>query len=404
MSNRRPRVIRAANRLGRGIQRLGIRASLSETSLVRAAQRRTGLSFFADEHFRVPLRVLLHSLSSEAQLHPVGRGLVRAGLVRSLCSHLRVQALRDRDPEILRLDVARPVFVVGLPRTGMTFLQRLLARHPGLRVPAAWEITNPVPFDVDSLPEGALDPRVRSAATVVRAFGYIAPELHGILGISAEEGGDDSVLFGPNLFAAAAEGAVNVPSFSGWLARAEARPAYEAFRELVQVLLRRGGGRFLGKSSFHLEHLGSLLATFPDAKIIHTHRDPVQTLASLCSVVTRARRMLSDAVDPHEVGRQGLDRSQYRIERGLADRARYAPDIFLDLRSEDLIADPLKQIQRVSDFIDEPLTEAGERAIRAFVRNPQTRPHHPYSIDDFGLRKEEVAERFSAYRERFDLR
>ena len=405
MSTRGPRVIRAVNRLGRATQRLGMRGGLAESSLIRAAQRRTKLSFFADERFRVPLRVLLDSLETEAQLHPVGRAITRAALVGSLGNRLRVQALRDRDPAAFRLDVPRPVFVIGLPRTGMSLLQRMLARHPALRALSVWEAVNPVPIHTDRVPEGTLDPRIRRAEMAVRGLRYIAPDLHGILGTTAEEVGDDSLLFDPSLFASAAEGVANVPSFSGWLALAEDRPAYEEYRELLQVLLGTRGGRFLGKSSFHLEHLGSLLATFPDAKIIHVHRDPVQAVASLSSVVTRLRRVLSDAVEPHELGRQALDWSHYRLERGLADRGRYDPDIFQDLRYEDLIADPLKQIQRVSDFIDEPLAQPSERAIQAFLRShsQHTVRRHAYSLDDFRLRKEEVAERFSAYRERFDL-
>jgi hypothetical protein len=401
----RPRPVRFANVLGELLQKVGVRTSLAEESLVRAAQRETGLSFFGEESFRVPMRVALHSLETEARLHPVGRFMARAVLARNLANRLRLQALRDRQPEIFQIDVERPVFIVGLQRTGTTFLQRMLARHPSLRSLTSWEATNPVPFHEKRVPAGAPDPRIRMAQLVERGVRYMAPDFFAIHPIVADGEEEDSLIFDPSFFTTTIEALANIPTFTRWLIEADDRKAYEDYRELIQVLLSQRGGRWIGKTPFHLEHLGTLLATFPDAKIIYTHRDPVQTVGSLCSMLAHARGFFSDHVDPHEVGRQWLARTALMVEKGLADRARFDPGIFLDLRYEDLIADPLKEIERVSSFIDAPLDEGGQRAIRAFQRNNPQHMHgrHGYALEDFGLREEQVAERFRGYRERFDL-
>ena len=402
----RPRPVRFANQVGTWLDPFGLRASLGEASLVRAARRETGLHFFGDESFRVPMRVALHALETEARLHPVGRIMARAVLSRNLANRLRLQALRDRQPEIFRLDVERPVFVVGLQRTGTTFLQRMLARHPLLRSLTSWESSNPVPFIEKRVAEGAPDPRIRMAELVERGVRYMAPDFFAIHPIVADGEEEDSLIFDPSFFTTTIEALANVPSFSRWLVEADDRKAYEDYRELIQVLLSQRGGRWIGKTPFHLEHLGTLLPTFPDAKVIYTHRDPVETVASLCSMLAHARGFFSDHVDPHEVGRQWLARTSLMVEKGLADRARFDSGIFLDVRYEDLVADPLKEVERVSSFIGAPLDDKGERAIRAFQRNNPQHKHgkHGYALEDFGLSEALVAERFGAYRERFDLR
>ena len=111
-----------------------------------AARRSTGLHEFVDESFRDPMRRMLTCLEDEAQLHPLGRTIMRESLVRALVNRLRLEDQCARHPEIASIPVTAPVFVVGLQRTGTTMLQRLMTCEPRLREMAAWEGLNPAPF------------------------------------------------------------------------------------------------------------------------------------------------------------------------------------------------------------------------------------------------------------------
>jgi len=401
----RPRGVALANAAGRALARLGLEVSLRESSLVRAARRATGLHFLGDESFREPLRRLLGAIECQARLHPLGRLMVRVVLVRNLANRLRIEALRDRRPEIFDRKVERPVFIVGLQRTGTTLLHRLLALHPELRALRSWEAVNPAPLIERRLPPGARDPRVRIAEFAERCVRYMAPDFFAVHPIAARSEEEDSLIFDPSFFTTTAEALMNVASFTRWLESIDYRAAYRSYREVIQLLLWQRPGRWLGKTPLHLEHLDRLLETFPDARVIQTHRDPVETVASLCSMLAHGRGLFSDRVDPHELGEQWLRKTRHMVECGLAARARLGETAFLDVPYRDLVENPMKQIRRICDFSEAPLSPEAESDMRAFLaENPQHKQgRHAYALADFGLSEAQVIRGFAAYRTRYGL-
>lgn len=406
----RPRPVDLANRAGELLARLGLEARLDEASLVAAARRKTRLHFFGDEGFRIPLRRLLAAIESEAHLHPVGRFIVRQILIRALASRLRIAALRERHSEIAAQPVDAPVFIVGLQRTGTTLLQRLLALHPGLRALASWEAVNPAPLLERPSRPGQPDPRLADAVLAERAVRYMAPDFFSIHPIVAQGQEEDSLLFDPSLYTTTAEALMNVPSFTAWLEAVDHGPAYAEYRRVLQLLLwqRPGSGgtqRWLGKTPLHLEHLDTLLATFPDAWIVHTHRDPARCVASLCSMLAHARGFFSDRVDPHEIGRQWLARTLRMVKRGTSARERIGERPFLDVHYRELLDDPVKVIHRICDGVGAPLPAEGDRKMRAFLAAHPQHEHgvHAYGLADFGLGEAEVRGAFAAYRDRYAI-
>ena len=408
----RPRAVAIANRIGALAARAGLEASLDERSLVAAARRQTGLHFFGDEAFRPPLRRLLAATLAEAHLHPFGRFMIRQVLLRALAVRLRIAALRDRHPEIAQERVRAPIFIVGLQRTGTTLLQRLLALHPELRALAAWEAVNPAPLLERRPRPGRPDPRIAQAELAERAARYMAPDFFAIHPIVAHGQEEDSLAFDPSLHTTTAEALMNVPSFTAWLETVDHRPAYLEYRGVIQLLLwqrpgpgRGGSVRWLGKTPLHLEYLDVLLETFPDATIVHTHRDPARTLASLCSMLAHGRGFFSDHVDAREIGRQWLAKTRRMTERGIAARDRAGEAPFVDVHYRDLALDPLKQVQRICDAAGAPLASSAEAAMRAFLAAHPQHEHgvHAYSLADFGLDPAEVERAFAPYRERYAI-
>ncbi len=401
----RPRAIAVANGIGRGLARIGLRANLEEASLLAAARRAGKGRRFADESFREPLGRLLRALECEARLHPLGRAILRQTLVRLLLNRLRLEAACQEHSEIEAIAVDSPVFIVGLQRTGTTLLHRLLAVDPALRPLASWEALNPAPFPGTGPRAGGRDPRMRSAEWAERGLRYLAPDFFAIHPVEAHAPEEDVLLLDFSLLSPTAEASQNLPSYSQWLEEVDHRPAYRYFRRMIQLLLWQKPGRWLGKTPHHLEYLDVLLDVFPDAKIIHTHRDPLRALPSFCSMLFHARGIFSDRVDPREVGRQWTHKQVRMVERGMVVRDRVGAESFADVSYTALIADPIKQVRRIYDFLELDLAPETERRMQAWISgNPQHRlGRHDYRLEDFGLDRADLERRFAAYRERFDV-
>jgi hypothetical protein len=400
-----PIPVRAAIGAWRIAQRAGVgRVPLTEDSLIAAARRATGLHDFVDDSFRGPMRRMLRSLEKEAHLHPLGRMAMRESLVSALVNRLRLEDLTARNPEIATIPVEAPVFVVGLQRTGTTMLHRLLTCEPRLRSMAAWEALNPAPFPGGSDRRG-VDRRVRKAKTAEVALRYLAPELFAIHPVEADAPEEDIHLLDITFMSPAVDAIMRVPEYQAWFSEVDQLPAYRYMHRMIQLLLWQRNGRWLGKTPHHLEHLDELLTVYPDAKIVLTHRDPARTVASFCSMMAHSRAMFSDVVDPDEIGEQFGAKAIRAIECVMDVRSRVGQESFLDVLYHDVVADPLKEVRRVCDFIELDLTPETEAAVQQWlVDNRQTKHGtHNYRLEDFGLSRSGIDPNFEAYREKFGV-
>ena len=391
---------RLATRYGVG------RASLDEAGLIGAARRRTGLQHFVDDSFRVPMRRLLHSLEAEAQLHPLGRAVMRGSVIRALECRLRLANLSDLHPEIAETPACAPVFVVGLQRTGPTKLHRLLDCEPTLRSFSATEGLNPAPLGRAVRREpGEWKLRTRQARAAERGMKYVSPALFAIHPIEADAPEEDVFLLDTTFVSPAVDASLEVPTYSKWIREIDQVEVYRYFRRLIQLLLWQRPGRWLGKTPHHLENLDALLAVFPDAKIIHTHRDPLKVVPSFASMMAHAGVMLSDAFDTRKLGRRILDRTATAVEKATEVRDRAAAGSFLDVHYGDLVGDPVAEMRRVYEFAEIEWRSDTEQRIQTWcVQNPQRRNGtHRYRLSDFGLAAGEIDSRFKSYRERFGV-
>jgi hypothetical protein len=399
----RPAPLRWANLLGQGLSRLGLEADLRPERLLAAAERRHRLSDFGDSSFLEPMRRLLASIEREARLHPIGRLITRERLIGVLGNRLRAQALFHRHPEILELELAPPIVVTGLQRTGTTLLHRLLAADSGTRAIASWEAVNPAPFPENGRRNGR-DPRFAIAARSEQALRYLAPDFFAIHPVEADAPEEDSILLDFSFLSPVAEATLRVPSYSRWLDAQDLRPAYSYLVRLLKLLAwQRGPRRLVLKTPAHLPYLDLLLAAMPGARIVHTHRDPSATLPSYCSMIAHGRGIFSDAIDPVAIGEELLGKQSRMLLRALELR-RASPALeaqILDLDYRELVADPLAALQQIYTFAGIPFSERTRAAIEgALARNRKDRfGRHRYALADFGLDERRVAEAFAPYLE-----
>ena len=391
--------------------RVGPVASLEPAELVARAVQRSGAHYLGDEPVRERLSLLVDSLESEARLHRFGRVMVRQNLIRILVNRLRMEQLFDLHREILDTTRDDPVVIVGLQRTGTTLLHRLLALNPAFRVLESWEAINPAPFSRLAGPwqrwmgEGA-DPRIVAAAVAQRAVRWLAPDFFAIHPIDARSPEEECLLFDYAFLGTVPEATYRVPSFSRWL---EAQAPDEAYRFLGKVLAllawQRGGRRWLLKTPQHLEHLGALLATFPRARILHTHRDPARTLPSFCSMIAHAWGVFSDDVRPGEVVAHWGTKVQRMVARALEVRHGAHERQFFDVYYRDLVDRPLDVVRRIHAWLDLPLADdVATRMGRFLAEHPQHRHgRHVYDAASFGLEPEGIRVRFAEYLRRFPV-
>jgi hypothetical protein len=405
----RPRPIALLNRLGEAAPFGPLGGRLDADRLIAAARRRTGLTRFDGEAFREPLVRLLDAIEHEARLTATGRLITRTRLVGILQNRLRAQALFEQHPEILDERVEAPVFIVGLQRTGTTMLQRLLAADPGLRALASWEALNPAPLARRLWQRR--DPRIDQAVRGEKGLRYLAPDFFAIHPVEAEAPEEEVILLDHSFLSTVAEAILRVPSFAAWLEEQDQTPAYEYLKKMLRLLQWQArADRWILKTPHHLEWLDTLLEVFPDARIVQTHRDPVKTLASFCSMIAHGRGVFSDEVDPHEVGAHWSRKTHRQIHRAMAARdaatARGGGAAFLDVSYYDLMADPMTQVQRIYDFIGRPLDEqVRDLMLESRRANPQYKHgEHRYRLEDFGLDRDRVEADFAAYRERHAIR
>lgn len=404
--NRLP--VRVLNAAWGAVQRFGVAVpALAADSLVRAARRTSGLSDlgadFETEETQDALHRLLAALEGEADLHPFGRVVIRGTLVHSLVTRLRLEHLWRTDSKLPATAVERPVFIAGLARTGTTLLHRLLGLERRLRPLRSWEGLAPAPPPGGS--SSGSDPRMRRAETAERALRYLAPEFFAIHPVEADGLEEDVLLQDGSFMSPTVDATMPVPSYSAWLHATDQTPMYRYFRRLVQLLLWQRPGIYLGKTPHHLENLPTLLDVFPGARVVVTHRDPAAVVPSFCSMMAHGRRLFSNDVDLLAVGRQFHAKQHKGVNDAMDARRRLPEEAFLDVHYADLMADPMKEVRRIYDFLGFDLSAETVEAMNAFrARNPKNRlGTHRYGPEAFGLSRDRLDHDFARYRERYGV-
>jgi hypothetical protein len=399
---RKPAAVRAINAVGATVSRAGLRRSLDIESLINAARKRTGLVDLGEGAFRVGLKVLVQSLEQDAQLTTIGRVAARKRLVGLLETRLRLVDHRTKHPEVADERIERPLFVLGLPRTGTTVLYGMLASNPAMRSPASWEVARPFPP-----PTATEDPaRVAAMDKDFAGFLKVAPGLDAIHPLGSRLPQECLALQAPQFLSYEFPTTFPVPSYWAWLREQDLTPAYAFEKTFLQHLQsQHHGERWILKTPGHLLWLDTLLAVFPDALLVHTHRNPAAVLASVSSLMHGFRSAMSDAVDKHQVGREQLDTWTWGLRRTMEVRERLGGDRVIDVQYDDTVNDPVGTVTRVYDHFGLERTPAVDDAVRAYLaENPRDKHGaHRYTLEEFGLDRDEVDAAFADYRERFGV-
>jgi hypothetical protein len=374
---------------------------------VAQAREASGLDDFGGESWREGLERLFASLEAEAGLNDLGAIIAGGDAVNYLSNRLTVTDWHARHPEMARAGIERPVVIVGQGRTGTTILHDLLAQDPANRLPLTWEVDRPSPP-----PETATyttDARIEAVDEQLAATDLVIPGFRAMHPMGARLPQECVRITGSDFRSLIFSTQYRVPSYNRWLLdEADMAPAYRWHRKMLQLLQwRHPAERWVLKSPGHQWCLGSLLAEYPDADLVQTHRDPLVIIASLSSLVAMLRGMASDDTSVAEAASEfadyilaGLDRSVDAREDGTVGAGRV-----VDVQFRDFMAEPFATIHGIYERIGLELSPEAEARMRAFLaENPRDKHGtHEYRFSDTGLDAGELRERSRRYQEYFDV-
>jgi len=404
----RPDWLRRLNRVGGDLARHPAHLiPLDVDSLLGAASAATGLDDFGADDFLEPLGVLSQSLNDESDASLMGNLLARGDLLNLLGNRLSMVAARKAEPAIQQEGISAPIFIVGLPRSGTSILHELLAQDTRLRAPLSWEAHSPCPGP--KAPANWEEESIRRAENIFTFWNELVPAYATMHEMGARIPCECIWLTAHSFRSEEFLGRNRVPSYGAWLAGADLAPAYTIHREILQLLQwRTPTNRWLLKAPSHMMALPWLFAEYPDARILQTHRDPVQIMGSSVNLLRALCWMRSESVDAE------LIKASFAGE-GLAARLSAALDFrdspaapasaFQDIRFADLMENPLATIADIYPGLDLPFTQEVEAAMGDYLAaKPRNKfGKHDYQFGDLGLALETERERFEAYQTRFDV-
>jgi hypothetical protein len=381
---------------------------LDPEALVARARRGTGLDDLGDDGVLGRLAAHVAAIDADTGLTNLGRLSLRTRLVRLLENRLRLQDLLRRHPEIRDLDLPAPLIVVGLPRSGTTHLVNLLAQDPRRRALPYWESQEPVPVPGEGPGPDGVDPRFLRWQAMHETEQVMAPLtrlMHDRFPAAIEE---EVELLDLDFASYVLEWHARVPDWRDHYLALDQDVHYAYLRTVLKALtFLRGPSAWVLKSPQHLEQLGPLTRTFPDAAVAFTHRDPVAVLQSAVTMLAYGDRLRRHAIEPEELADYWVDRIERLLRACVRDRELVPADRSLDVRFDEFMADDLGTVERfyVRAGVDLP-GSVRQRFADYLATNPRGK-HGRVAYDlrgDFGLDPEALRERFAFYTERFDVR
>ena len=355
--------------------------------------------------WRDGLDLLVDGLVHEARLSELGVEIAHADLMRALVNRLQIVAWRAAHPQVAREQIRRPIVIVGQPRTGTTILYDLLSQDPDLRAPLTWEVDAPCPP-----PQPATyrdDPRIAQAQATIEMSEQIIPGFLAFHPMGALVGQECVRITAGQFCSMIFSVQYRLPTYYRWLLHdADHRDAYRFHRVFLQHLQSGVAGQWLLKSPAHLWQLDTLLAEYPDAVVVQTHRDPLNVISSISALTHHLRRMSTDESSVADCAAQsyveivtGLEREMALRNNGIVPAGRV-----IDVRYADFVRDPWTTVRSIYQQLGRELRpEVEQRMHDHLATHPGDGGASRYTWSDTGLDAGEVRERVRGYQDRYGV-
>jgi hypothetical protein len=379
-------------------------SSLDPDALEAAARSETNLEDLGDGSHREGLERFTAALGDEADLTDTGVAILSGRLTALLVARLRIEQTYREHPEIADEVIEGPVFVIGLPRTGTTALSQLVAADPQMRSLRLWESAAPVPP-----PETATehtDPRIAATEQGLQLMYEAFPRMRTLYHQEATTATECQDLLGMTFRTIHFDGYARVPSYVAWVRDADMRATYAYHHMVLRLLQWHCPPRLWHlKTPVHMFALDHLLASYPNARFLWSHRDPAAVLASVCDLIAYTRSWVSDRDDAVELGAEELALWSEAVRRAMDFRARVgdgAAGRFADVAHADLQSDPVGAVARAYEAIGIDVSDATRHALSGWAsEHPPRGGRTDYDLERYGLTTTEVRSAFAEYLDRF---
>ncbi|MCV7031032.1 sulfotransferase family protein [Mycobacterium sherrisii] len=375
--------------------------------LERASQR-TGFGEIDSESWRPGLQLILDDVNNSPAFTPFGRERILNDSIEALGRRLRVHDYIQSHPQVLDAPIQRPLFVLGMPRTGTTVISYLLDQDPARRSLLHWQCVDPIP----PAPTETLrtDPRCLTLLAEQRKILDMVMQAKMALPHWEDADGptEDMFIHNQDFKGLSWDSFLSSARYSQWLFdEADMTSTYEYQKRYLQVLQSTAPGTWSLKMPSHSVHIEALLQVFPDARLVWAHRDPYKATGSLGNLWKLPKGMTHhpEAIDLHEMGRNAMWQMRYHVERPLRARERIHDDRFFHMYYHEMMRDPMDVMRRLYDWAGDELTAETEGRMRTWLaEHPQDRfALNAYRLDEFGLSVEQLEPVFAEYLDAFDI-
>jgi hypothetical protein len=371
--------------------------------LIEQARRATGLERFDSESFREGLEIFLADVN-EGQPPEAAIERVRGDVVGALANRLKTTAYLEQRPELLERPIERPVFVFGIPRTGTTLLSNLLAADPARRSPLTWEIDDPVPPPTkDAL---YTDPRALARLEMERQMLAARPEMGKYYRGSAIYPNECMFFMQHDFKALIWESRGKLPNYRDWLFQsADLSSTYQYHKRFLQLLQADAPGIWNLKMPSHGLWIQTLLAVYPDARLIWTHRDPLTATGSFCSIIALSHQAYTAKVDMEWLGQNCSWQAQQHANRIMDARDALGEERIIDVHYANLARQPIETMRALYRSLGDEFTAQAEAGMRAWLAdNPQDKfGKHEYKLAQYGLSPAKVEALLERYLSRYEV-
>ena len=376
---------------------------INANEIIDQAKSETGLSDLGEPLFSEGLNRLIDSINNEANLNEIGIQAQPIRIQGLLSNRLRFEEDLKKFPEILDQQIIAPIVIVGLPRTGSTMTHRLLASDPNHTAMLWWEGRYPALLPGEK--RGDIETRMELGKAEVDAVVAASPEALDIHPWDYKGADEEILLLEHNFLSTVPESFMALPSYSKWIEEQDHTLAYEDLKKFIQYLQWQNPGRekkrWVLKSPHHLGFIDKMISVFPDAKIIQTHRDPVKTVPSFCSMCANLFEPLTTNFDKVFIGKHWSNKLTRALNHCMNISEKH-PDNFLDLEFLNMIKDPIDEMKKIYEFIGEPFGEKTEVAMEAWrEENKHEMGAHKYSLEEYDLTESQINDNFAKYQQKY---
>jgi hypothetical protein len=370
-------------------------------ALIDTARKNTGLQRFDSDSFREGLGILLAD-ANRLDYPEAGVQRLESAVVAALATRLKTTAYLEQRPELLERPIKKPVFVFGIPRTGTTLLSNLLAADPARRSPLTWEVDDPVPPPTTATLYN--DPRALARLEQERKMLAARPDMGKYYRNSAVYPNECMFFIQSDFKALIWEGRGKLPNYRDWLFKqADLSSTYRYHKRFLQLLQADAPGVWSLKQPSHALWLETLLKTYPDARLVWTHRDPIAATASFCSLMRMGSGAFGVPTDIAWLAENYPWQAVQHADRIMDTRAKLGEERIIDVHYADLMRDPIPTMRTLYRALGDDFTPAAEGAMSAWLAdNPQGKfGKHEYALGQFGLTADQVRSKFERYLSRY---